>query len=314
MRAMVTGAAGFIGSRLAAALLDQGGQVVGIDAFRPAYDPARKRRAVASLDGRRGWELVPGDVADLPLDELLEGVDVVFHLAARANARASWRDDFDLYLHDNVRVTQAVLHAAHAAAVSRVVLASSSSVYGNATALPTAEDAPFAPISPYGATKVMGETLARTYGAQGLDVVCLRYFTVYGPGQRPDMALHRAIDASIDGGELPLYGDGRQTRDFTFVHDAVAGTIAAAEHGRPGQVYNLGGGSRVSLNEALGLVAELAGAAARVLRAPAQAGDARDTWADATRARRELGFEPRHTLRDGLAEQMAWQRAARVTA
>jgi len=304
MRALVTGAAGFIGSRLTARLLSKGWGVTGIDVFRPTYDVELKWRAIEPLTEPRGVELIQGDLAELALADVLRGVDVVFHLAARASARASWRDDFELYLHDNVRATERLLRAAHTAAVGRVVFASSSSVYGDAGALPLGEDAPLAPVSPYGVTKVAGEQLARAYGAQGLDVICLRYFTVYGPGQRPDMAVHRFIDSALHGGEVPVYGDGRQTRDFTYVDDTVAGTIAAAARGRAGRTYNVAGGVRASVAE----VVELVGAASRVIPAPVQAGDVHDTAADTSRARAELGFTPRWSLRDGLREQVAWQR------
>lgn len=290
MRALVTGAAGFIGTHLVAALRGRGWQVTGVDR-RPGAD-------------------VTGDVAALDLDPLVHGVDVVLHLAGRASARASWREQFDDYLHDNVRATQRLLEAAHAARVGRVVLASSSSVYGDPDRLPTPEEAPLRPISPYGATKVMAEGLATAYGAQGLDVVVLRYFTVYGPGQRSDMALQRAIAAGLDGGELLVFGDGRQSRDFTYVDDAVAGTIAAAERGPAGAVYNLGGGERVALGDVLAAIRELCGGRLRTAAAAAHAADVRHTAADTSRAREALGFAPRWTLAEGLAAQVAAQRAA----
>ncbi|WP_320669963.1 NAD-dependent epimerase/dehydratase family protein [Patulibacter defluvii] len=290
MRALVTGAAGFIGSHLVATLRERGWQTIGVDR-RPGAD-------------------VTGDIATLDLDPLVSGVDVVFHLAGRASARASWRTAFDDYLHDNVRATQRLLEAAHAARVGRVVLASSSSVYGDPRRLPTPEDAPLRPISPYGATKLMAEGLATAYGAQGLDVVALRYFTVYGPGQRPDMALQRAIAAALGGGELLVFGDGRQSRDFTYVADAVAGTIAAAERGPAGEVYNLGGGERVTLADALAQVRALCGGRLRTVPAAAHAADVRHTAADTTRARRALGWEPGWTLAAGLAVQVAAERDA----
>lgn len=290
MRAVVTGAAGFVGTHLVAALRARGWQVAGTD-----------RRPGA---GHRA-DLVAAD-----LDGLVRGADVVFHLAGRASARASWRDDFDAYLHDNVRATQRLLEACHASRVGRVVLASSSSVYGGAAPLPTREDAPTAPISPYGATKVMAEGLAAAYGAQGLDVVRLRYFTVYGPGQRPDMGLHRAIDAALRGGELLVFGDGRQTRDFTYVADAVDATIAAGEQGVAGRVYNVGGGAPVVLQDALDRVAALCGGTLRTVPAAAHAADVRHTAADVRRARADLGFAARWSLDDGLRAQVAAQRAA----
>lgn len=291
MRAVVTGAVGFIGTHLVAALRSRGWDVAGTD-----------RRPGA---GHRA------DLVDADLDALVRGADVVFHLAGRASARASWRDDFDGYLHDNVRATQRLLEACHAARVGRVVLASSSSVYGGAAPLPTPEDAPTAPISPYGATKVMAEGLAAAYGAQGLDVVRLRYFTVYGPGQRPDMGLHLAIDAALRGVELLVFGDGLQTRDFTFVGDAVDATIAAGTRpGVAGRVFNVGGGAPVVLRDALDRVAVLCGGTLRTAGAAAHAADVRHTAADVRAARQDLGFVARWSLDDGLAAQVAAQRAA----
>ncbi|WP_026912444.1 NAD-dependent epimerase/dehydratase family protein [Patulibacter minatonensis] len=290
MRAVVTGAAGFVGTHLVAALRERGWDVVGTDR-RPGAD----HRA---------------DLVDADLDPLVGGADVVLHLAGRASARASWREDFDGYLHDNVRATQRLLHACHAARVGRVVLASSSSVYGGAAPLPTPEDAPTAPVSPYGATKVMAEGLAAAYGAQGLDVVVLRYFTVYGPGQRPDMLLARAIDAALHGDELLVFGDGRQTRDFTFVGDAVEATIAAGTRGPAGRTYNVGGGAPVAVRDVLGRVAALCGGTLTTAGAAAHAADVRDTAADVSRARGALGFVARTTLDDGLAAQVAARRAA----
>jgi UDP-glucose 4-epimerase len=223
--------------------------------------------------------------------------------------RASWGQTFDAYVTSNVTALQRLLEACASATVERFVFASSSSVYGDAERLPTGEDTPLQPISPYGATKVLGEHLCRLYHrSYALPVVMLRYFTVYGPRQRPDMAFNKLISAALEQREILIYGDGGQTRDFTFVGDAVEGTLAAAEDGRPGTAYNLGGGSRTSMNEVLDMIAECSGERLNVRRVEAQAGDARDTAADTSRAQAQLGFKPSRSLFEGLAEQIAWHR------
>jgi UDP-glucose 4-epimerase len=209
-----------------------------------------------------------------------------------------------------VTALQRLLEASRSVALERFVFASSSSVYGDAERLPTNEKTALQPISPYGATKVLGEHLCRLYHlSYGLPTVILRYFTVYGPRQRPDMAFNKLIRAALEHEEIVIYGDGGQTRDFTFVGDAVDGTIAAATHGQPGGVYNLGGGARTSMNEVLEMIADLTGEGLNVRRVAAQAGDARDTAADTSRARAQLSFAPSRSLYEGLSEQVAWHRA-----
>jgi nucleoside-diphosphate-sugar epimerase len=306
---LVTGAAGFIGSNLAQGCLEAGHSVVGIDSLTSYYDPELKRGNVAQLRRYPEWSFLEGDLAYLDLAPLLDGVDVVFHLAAQPGVRTSWGQTFGAYVDSNVTALQRLLEASHSAALERFVFASSSSVYGDAEMLPTSEETPLQPISPYGATKVLGEHLCRLYHrSYGLPIVMLRYFTVYGPRQRPDMAFNKLIRAALEQQEIVLYGDGEQTRDFTFVNDAVDGTIAAAEDGRPGSIYNLGGGARTSMNEVLEMIAELTGEDLQVRRVRAQAGDARDTAADTGRARAQLGFAPSRSLYEGLGEQVAWHR------
>jgi nucleoside-diphosphate-sugar epimerase len=307
---LVTGAAGFIGSHLAQGCLERGHRVLGVDSFTSYYDPGLKRANVSHLDQCPSWSLIDGDLTELDLDALLSGVDVVFHLAAQAGVRTSWGQTFETYVESNVVALQRLLEASRSASLERFVFASSSSVYGDAERLPTSEETPLQPISPYGATKVLGEHLCRLYHrSHGLPTVMLRYFTVYGPRQRPDMAFNKLIRAALEQEEIVIYGDGGQTRDFTFVSDAVDGTIAAGENGRPGSVYNLGGGARTSMNEVLEMIAELTGQELDVRRVGSQAGDARDTAADTKRAKRQFGFAPSRSLFEGLSEQVAWHRS-----
>jgi nucleoside-diphosphate-sugar epimerase len=304
---LVTGAAGFIGSHLCEKCLGLGHRVLGIDSLCSYYDPELKRANLSQIAPSASWKFVEADLADLDLRHTLDGIDVVFHLAAQPGVRASWGDTFDAYVASNVTVLQRLLEAAKSAAIQRFVFASSSSVYGDAERLPTTEETALLPISPYGATKALGEHLCRLYHrSEGVPVVTLRYFTVYGPRQRPDMAFNKLIRAALHHDEIVIYGDGEQTRDFTFVEDAVDGTIAAASSGHPGAVYNLGGGTRASMNEVLEMLAELTGEALDVRHVRAQAGDARDTAADTTRARAQLGFLPSRSLFEGLSQQVAW--------
>jgi len=304
MRYVVTGAAGFIGSHLAEALADRGHGVVGIDSFTDYYDPGLKEENAAHLDVLRF------DLAEDPLD--LSGFDGVFHLAAQPGVR-SFGDVFRLYVRRNVVATQRVLEAAAAAGV-RVVLASSSSVYGDAERYPTPEDATPRPISPYGITKLACEHLAYAYSRGfGADCVSLRYFTVYGPRQRPDMFFRRAVDLLASGGTFELYGSGAQSRSFTYVADAVEATIAAMERAPAGGVYNVGGGDEASMLEAIALLEGIAGQALDVRRTNPAAGDVARTKADITKIREALGWEPRTSLEDGLRAQWEWA-SARLSA
>jgi UDP-glucuronate 4-epimerase len=297
MRYVVTGAAGFVGSQLAEALLAAGHEVVGVDCFTDFYDPAEKERNAQELDVRRL------DLAEDPLD--LDGVDGVFHLAAQAGVR-SFGDVFPLYVRRNVLATQRVLEAAAAAQV-RVVLASSSSVYGEAEAYPTPEDARPRPISPYGITKLACEHLARAYELGfGLDAVALRYFTVYGPRQRPDMFFRRVCDALLDDSTFEIYGSGEQSRSFTYVGDAVEATIAAMERAPGGAVYNVGGGDEASMLEAIALLERISGRSLVTRRVDPARNDVARTKADVSRIRDALGWEPRTTLDDGLTAMWSW--------
>ncbi|HEY5057742.1 MAG TPA: NAD-dependent epimerase/dehydratase family protein [Gaiellaceae bacterium] len=297
MKYVVTGAAGFIGSQLAEALVAAGHEVSGIDCFTNFYDPAEKEENARGLDVRRF------DLAADPLD--FSGVDGVFHLAAQAGVR-SFGDVFPLYLRRNVLATQRVFEAAAAAGV-RVVFASSSSVYGVAEAYPTPESAEPRPISPYGVTKLAGEHLADAYAVgYGLDAVVLRYFTVYGPRQRPDMFFRRVCDALLAGTPFEIYGSGEQSRSFTEVGDAVAATIAAMEGGPAGAVYNVGGGDEASMLEAIARLEQVSGRTLEVRHTGVATGDVGRTQADVARIREALGWEPRISLPDGLTRMWSW--------
>lgn len=308
--ALVTGGAGFIGSHLCARLLDEGHRVRAIDNFDPYYDRVLKEENLAGLLGNDAFEFNEADLRDLSAAELLKGVDWVFHQAARAGVRSSWGRDFIAYANANILGTQHLLEAARVCPVERLVYASSSSVYGEAGEEVVTEDTPRRPLSPYGVTKLAAEDLASAYHRVfGIPVISLRYFTVFGPRQRPDMAFRRFTRAILMGEPLPLFGDGEQRRDFTYVADAVEANLQAALSGRPGRIYNIGGGAPATVRTVIGLIEELSGRRALIDQQPAQPGDPRTTAADTTRAREELGFEPRVSLRDGLLEMITWMRA-----
>jgi len=309
VKVVVTGAAGFIGSHLTESLLADGHEVTGVDAFTDYYPRPIKERNLEKSRSHGKFRLVEGRLQDLDLRPLLDGVDRVFHLAAQAGVRASWGREFSHYTDHNVLATQRLLEAARAAGGPRVVYASSSSVYGDAPTLPLSEEARCEPVSPYGVSKLAAEHLGVLYHRNfGLPVVSLRYFTVYGPRQRPDMAFHRFLKAARDAEPIHLYGDGGQTRDFTFVSDIVAATRAAADSGRPGSVYNVGGGERVVLSDVLRQIEGVTGRRLTIVRDEVQKGDMRDTFADTTAARRDLGFRSTVALAQGLEREWEWIR------
>ncbi len=309
-RAVVTGCAGFIGSHLTEALLEDGHSVLGVDCFNDNYARADKRANLDTATQYDSFRLLTADLASTDATALLDDADVVYHLAGEPGVRASWGTRFDRYTHHNVQATQRLLEAARRRPEIRFVYASSSSVYGDALTLPTHEDETPRPLSPYGVTKLAAEHLCVLYGEEhGVETVALRYFSVYGPRQRPDMAFRRFCEAIVEGEPLELYGDGRQTRDFTYVGDIVAATRAAASvRTSPGRVFNVGGGERTSLNRALEVLAGHAGRPLDVRRGDRESGDVRDTGADTSRAREELGFVPGTSLDDGLAAELDWVR------
>jgi nucleoside-diphosphate-sugar epimerase len=304
MRYVVTGAAGFIGSQLAESLLADGHEVVGVDCFTDYYDPAQKEENARGLDLRRA------DLADEPLE--LGGVDGVFHLAGQPGVR-SFGESFPLYVRRNVLATQRVFESCATAGV-RVVFASSSSVYGDAETYPTPEDAIPRPLSPYGITKLACEHLAYAYERSfGLDAVTLRYFTVYGPRQRPDMFFRRVCDRLLDGGTFEIYGSGIQSRSFTFVDDAVAATCAAMERAPSGATYNVGGGEEAGMGDAIALLEEISGRSLATRYGDDAEGDMQRTSADVRRIRDELGWSAQTSLREGLTRMWSWA-SARVAA
>ena len=312
MKALVTGGAGFIGSHLSEHLLAQGADVIALDSFTDYYPRAIKERNLAGLRGRRGYHLIEAAIADVDLASILDGVTHVFHLAAQAGVRKSWGRDFRTYTTLNVDATQILLEQCVGRPIERLVYASSSSVYGDEATLPMREDALPQPVSPYGVTKLAAEHLCHLYFVNhAVPAVSLRYFTVYGPRQRPDMGFNRFFTAVLDGKAVAQYGDGLQTRDFTFVRDAVTATANAAVRGTPGRVYNIGGGSRVSLREVFELIGEISGRSLQIDYQPSQKGDMRDTYADTSRARADLGFLPAVGLEQGLREMFAWMEMIR---
>jgi UDP-glucose 4-epimerase len=312
VKALITGAAGFIGSHLTEACLAGGWDVVAIDALTTYYSPTMKLQNARDFRDHPNCTFVEADLLEVDIVDLLADTDVVFHLAAQAGVRASWGESFDVYTKLNVTLMQRLLEAARETSLKRFVFASSSSVYGDAETLPTCEDQVPRPLSPYGATKALGEHLLYLYFRNyAIPTISLRYFSVYGPRQRPDMAFHRIIESTLSGEEFALYGDGSQTRDFTYVADVVAATLAAAELGEPGEVYNIGGGVRISMRGVLEIVREELGDL-RVVECGGQRGDARDTAADISRAAAALGYAPSWDVTRGIREQAAWHRARRA--
>ena len=324
---VVTGCAGFIGSHLTDRLLADGHTVVGIESFEDYYPRAIKE---ANLEGARANPAFPlheANILDLAAEAALGGPGAdgargsalatllrdcacVYHLAAQAGVRASWGSSFNVYTRNNVLATQQLLEACVAAEVPKVIYASSSSVYGEQDELPLREDMLPRPRSPYGVTKLAGEHLCGLYHANhGLDTVSLRFFTVYGPRQRPDMAFHKFIKATLEGREIVIYGDGTQTRDFTYVDDIVEGLVLAPK-APPGAVMNVGGGNRVSLAGAIATLGEVMGVEPRLDMQPVEAGDVRDTWADVSRAVELIGYTPTTKLAGGLARQCEWLRCS----
>jgi nucleoside-diphosphate-sugar epimerase len=310
-RSLVTGAAGFIGSHLVERLLAMGDRVTAVDAFTPYYDPAVKQANTAGWRHHPMASAVWADLRHDPVEPLLADADLVFHLAGEPGVRRSWAENFVTHEENNIRITQRLLDAAARYPIQRFVYASSSSVYGNLTSCAATEDSPTRPHSPYGVTKLAAEHLCRVYADNfGVPTVCLRYFTVYGPRQRPDMALHRLVNAALTGAPFPRYGSGEQVRDFTYVDDAVAATVAA---GRavlpPGIVFNVAGGGTASLRELIALVTRTSGRPIEVRELDRQKGDVERTGACVDRATTLLNWRPATTLDDGVRRQVDWHLA-----
>jgi len=308
MRIVVTGACGFIGSHLCDRLLAAGHEVAGIDGFVPFYPREMKEKNIAGARASKAFSFHETLLEkSAHLESILKGASAIYHLAAQAGVRASWGDDFAGYVSHNVLGTQKLLEAAVNAGVPRVIYASSSSVYGDVNELPLRESMALAPVSPYGVTKLAAEHLVHLYGkASDLSVTSLRFFTVYGPRQRPDMAFHRFLKAVRDDQPITLYGDGEQTRDFTYIGDLVDVLQGSLVQGRAGFVYNVGGGQRISVLKVLEAIGEVTGREVRIDRQAGQKGDMRDTLADTDLAVRDLGFVPKTPLKEGLKAEWEW--------
>ena len=307
MRALITGVAGFIGSTLAERLLADGADVIGIDCFTDYYPRPLKERNLATAMANPRFRFVEARIQDADLAALLADRSHVFHLAAQAGVRKSWGRDFNVYTTNNVEATQVLLEACVPLKLERVVYATSSSVYGDNVPMPMREDALPQPLSPYGVTKLAAEQLCYLYHVNyGVPTVSVRYFTVYGPRQRPDMGFHKFLRATLRGEPIAVYGDGEQTRDFTFVRDAVGATVLAGRQGVPGRVYNVGGGSRVTVNHILDMIGRVSGRRPLITVDSAQKGDMRHTYADTSLARADLGFVPTVGLEEGLTAEHAW--------
>ncbi len=306
---IVTGVAGFIGSHLAETLLNRGDRVIGIDQFNDYYNTQLKRNNVTILQQNPAFTLIESDIRTLDWQKLLQNVDILYHQAAQAGVRASWGQGFRHYTERNINATQIILEAAkETQSLTRFVYASTSSVYGNAETMPTPETICPQPVSPYGITKLAAERMCWLYQQNfGVPVTALRYFTVYGPRQRPDMAFHKFFKAAIQDEAISIYGDGKQTRDFTFVSDAVAANLAAGEVPEAiGEVFNIGGGSRVVLLDVLATMEKVIGQPIRKNFVQRAMGDARHTSADVAKAQRILGYQPQVSLAEGLTKEWEW--------
>lgn len=307
MRVLVTGVAGFIGSHLAERLIDGGYEVLGVDSFFDYYPKRIKENNLSGLLAKTGFEFLEGDLVGLDLNSMVARVSAVFHQAALAGVRASWGSRFGEYVNNNILGTQLLLEASKDKNLKKFIYASSSSVYGNARDFPITEDSPQRPVSPYGVTKLAGEHLASLYHTgYGVPTVSLRYFTVYGPRQRPDMAFHKFISAVMNGEEILIYGTGEQTRDFTYVSDAVEANLQALGTGSPGEIYNIGGGSRILLSDAVKIIEEVTGSKANIKYTDTQRGDAKHTFADISKARNDLSYSPSVNIRDGISKHLDW--------
>ncbi|HEX3035573.1 MAG TPA: NAD-dependent epimerase/dehydratase family protein [Thermodesulfobacteriota bacterium] len=309
MIVLVTGVGGFVGSHLAEKLLGEGFKLIGVDSFLDYYPKMIKENNLRKLVENTGFKFIEGDILRLDLREILSRVDAVFHQAAIPGVRASWGENFNLYVENNIMGTQVLLEVCKDLKLKKFIYASSSSVYGDADELPVRETSPTNPVSPYGVSKLAGEHLSALYfKGYGVPTVSLRYFTVYGPRQRPDMGFHKFIKSIILGREIEIYGTGEQTRDFTFVDDAADANLQALFEGKEGESYNLGGGSRIKLIDAIKIIEDISGKRAKLKYMAPQRGDAKHTYADVSKARRDFGYSPKVDIYEGLKRHYEWLR------
>lgn len=309
MKFIVSGCAGFIGSHLCEYLINLGHKVSGIDSFSDFYPRKYKEKNIEGLLKNPLFDFIEKDMLELELEEIFENTDAIFHLAAQPGVRTSWGKNFNYYIKDNIILTQRILEALKGFKGKRLIFGSSSSVYGDSKTLPFKENGPLSPISPYGVTKLACENLCLLYQKNfGIDLVILRYFTVYGQRQRPDMAFHRFFYSILEGKEIEIFGDGNQTRDFTYVDDIVRATFSAWQRGVSGEIYNIGGGESISLLNLLKIMEKVTGEKVKVLFKEREKGDAPHTWADYSKAKKDLEYTPSVKLEEGLKKQWEWMK------
>jgi len=307
MNCIITGAAGFIGSHVTRRLLKENNRVLGIDDFQDFYPKWIKEKNIALLLRHKNFEFIPENINSLDLDLLIKNYDCILHFAAQAGVRSSWGENFSIYTRNNIETTQKLLESAKKNKLQKFIYASSSSVYGNCPELPMKENSPLHPHSPYGVTKLAAENLCTLYHRNyGVPAVSLRFFTVYGPGQRPDMAFHRFFTAASQGKKITVYGDGTQTRDFTYIDDIVEANFSALHSGKPGEIYNLGGGNNIILKEIFPVIEKICQKKISIDHIEKQHGDVNHTLADITKAEKDLNFFPQISLEEGLTEEWKW--------
>lgn len=307
MDCLVTGVAGFIGSSLSFKLMEKGYSVIGIDSFTDFYPRWIKEKNLKPLLKQDKFEFIEKDIAEIELVELIKRVDVVFHLAAQAGVRTSWGKNFSLYTRNNIEVTQKLLEAVKEAGIEKFIFASSSSVYGYCPELPMSEISPVYPYSPYGVTKLAAENLCFLYFKNySIPIISLRYFTVYGAGQRPDMAFHKFFKAMLRGEKITIFGDGKQTRDFTYIDDIIEANIAALHKGKVGEIYNIGGGHRKKLEDLFPLLEKVSQEKVKIKWEEKQKGDMPHTLANIDKAQKDLGYYPQTDIEEGLRKEWLW--------
>ncbi|MGH7807238.1 MAG: NAD-dependent epimerase/dehydratase family protein [Thermodesulfobacteriota bacterium] len=307
MALLITGVAGFVGSHLAERLLEEGFDLIGVDSFLDYYPKEIKENNLRRVIENPKFKFIEANLLGLNLKEIFEQVEAVFHQAAIPGVRASWGKDFSQYVENNIQATQVLLEACKDVKIKKFIYASSSSVYGDSDELPIKETSPTQPVSPYGVSKLAGEHLTSLYfKGYGIPTVSLRYFTVYGPRQRPDMGFHKFISAVLLGREIDIYGTGEQTRDFTFIGDAVEANLQAFFGGKEGEAYNVGGGSRIKLIETIRIIEEISGRRADLKYRDPQRGDAKHTYADVSKAKRDFGYSPEVNIYEGLKRHYEW--------